>query len=117
MNKQQKKVLNQQPSAYRSMQMAKMGLSKPVKKSQKGALQRWTSEDWLNLNALLLNPPQELPCGKKYRGQTDKTVCRPKKRISQSKTPSPLAYELTPAQIRKAIFLKNQGKRIDWKNI
>lgn len=109
-------IINQKPSAYRSMQMAKHNLSKPVNKSNKGALMRWTKEDWLNLNGLLLNPPQELPCGKKYKGQTQPTVCRPKYKIS-AKTPSPLAYQLTPEQIKLAIYLKSLGQRINWKNI
>ena len=40
------------PSAYRSMHLGKLGLTKPSTKKNKGALLRWTKEKWLNLNAL-----------------------------------------------------------------
>jgi hypothetical protein len=78
-------------------------------------LARWQSgEMWLNLNALLRG--QELPCGVKYKGQIDKTVCRPKYKVND-KTPKPLAGELTPSQIKKAIKQKNQGMRVNWANL
>jgi hypothetical protein len=67
------------------------------------------------LNALLYLA-LEIPCGQKYKGQTEPTVCRPKFRKSP-KTPRPLAKELTKKQIEKAIKIKKQGKRIDWKNL
>jgi hypothetical protein len=104
-------ILKQKPSAYRSMQLSKYGYSDG---KNKGKLKRWIDEKWLNLNALLVN--QELPCGKKYKGQTDKTVCRPKFKIEKS-TPTPLAYQLTRNQIMKAINLKNDGHRINWKKL
>ena len=104
-------ILKQKPSAYRSMQLSKYGYSEG---KNKGKLKTWIDEKWLNLNALLQN--QELPCGKKYKGQTDKTVCRPKFKIEKS-TPTPLAYQLTREQIMKAINLKNDGHRINWKNL
>ncbi len=107
-------IINQKPSAYRSMQMAKFGFTKPVKKNNQGDLERWTQEQWLNLNALLKN--KELPCGKKYEGQTSPTVCRPKLKIS-NKTPMPLAYDLSPTQIRNAINIKKQNKRVNWQNV
>jgi hypothetical protein len=39
-------------SAYRSMKLGAEGKTKPTTKANKGALQRWTDEEWLNLNAL-----------------------------------------------------------------
>jgi hypothetical protein len=104
-------ILKQRPSAYRSMQLSKYGYSKG---KNKGNLKKWINEKWLNLNALLEN--QELPCGKKYKGQTDKTVCRPKFKIDES-TATPLAYDLSPTHIRTAITEKNKGNRINWKKI
>lgn len=104
-------IINSKPSAYRSMKLSQYGLSNPTK--EKNDLRRWSQETWLNLNGLLLNPPQEIPCGKKYKNQTDPTVCRPKFRIS-SKTTAPLAFDLTPIQIKKAINEKKKGNRIQW---
>ena len=103
---------NYKPSAYRSMKLASQGKAKPTTKNNKGALKRWTNEEWLNLNALI-DKGIELPCGTKYKGQKTPTVCRPKKKIS-SKTPKPLAKDLSRAQIEKAIELKKLGKRIYW---
>ncbi len=102
-------------SAYRSMKLASEGKTKPTNKDNKGALQRWSDEKWLNLNALIYLG-QELPCGTKYKNQKEPTVCRPKKKIS-SKTPTPLAKDLTKKQIEKAIEIKKQGKRIDWSKL
>ena len=109
------KAENMKPSAYRSMRLSSEGKTKPTTKANKGALQLWTDEEWLNLNALI-DIKKELPCGTKYKGQKDKTVCRPKKKVS-NKTPSPLAYDLTKKQIQKAIKKKNKGERINWKKI
>jgi hypothetical protein len=99
-------------SAYRSMKLASEGKSKPTNKSNKGALQRWTDEEWLNLNALK-DIGKGLPCGTKYKGQKEPTVCRPKYKINE-KTPKPLAGQLTKKQIEKAIEIKKKGGRIIW---
>ena len=116
MSKAQKEaVLASKPSAYRSMQLSKLGLSKPTTKNNKGALQSWSRENWLNLNALK-DMGIYIPCGKKYPGQTEPTVCRPKKKVS-NKTPSPLADDLTKRQIEKAIEIKKKGLRINWKDL
>jgi hypothetical protein len=108
-------MANQKPSAYRSMQLAKLGLSKPTNKDNKGALIRWTKENWVNLNALK-DMGIYIPCGKKYKGQTEPTVCRPKKKVN-NKTPSPLADDLTKRQIEKAIEIKKKGQRINWQQL
>jgi len=102
-------------SAYRSMKLGAEGKTKPTNKDNEGALQRWTDEKWLNLNALIYLG-KELPCGTKYKGQKEPTVCRPKKKISE-KTPTPLAKDLTKKQIEKAIEIKKKGKRIDWSKL
>lgn len=112
-------------SAYRSQavqkEYIKMGgkyktttdNSKPT--IDKTPLKRWRdAEKWLNLNALLVG--QKLPCGVKYSGQTEPTVCRPSIKAS-AKTPTPLASELTKQQIRNAIQLKKLKKTINWKNL
>lgn len=108
-------IRSYKPSAYRSMLLSKYGYSKPTTKKNKKDLMRWTEEEWINLNAWLYKN-QILPCGKKYKGQTTPTICRPIYKISEN-TPSPLAFELTPLQIKKAIKMKEKGLRINWKNI
>jgi hypothetical protein len=107
-------VKKMKPSAYKSMRMSQLKIT-PKNKRNKKDLLNWTKEEWLNLNALL-DIGEELPCGQKYKGQKDKTVCRPKYKINE-KTPEPLAYDLTEKEIRKAIKLKNKGERINWQNI
>ena len=72
------------------------------------------NEKWLSLNALLEG--QKLPCGTKFKGQTEPTVCRPSIRID-SKTPKPLANKLTNEQIKKAIKIKQKGQRINWMDL
>jgi len=104
-------------SAYRSMKLASEGKSKPTTKENKGALQRWTNERWVNLSALLTDK-KELPCGTKGKKQKQKaipTVCRPKKKVNE-KTPK-LAGQFTKKQIEKAIKIKAKGKRIDWSKL
>ena len=107
--------MSDKPSAYTSMRLSKLGLTKPTTKKNKGALIRWTKEKWINLNALK-DENIILPCGRKYKGQTEPTVCRPSKKISE-KTPKPLAKNLTSKQIQKAIKIKKKGKRISWKDL
>jgi len=105
-------------SAYRSMKLASEGKTKPTTKKNKGALQRWSNENWINLSALLTDN-KELPCGTKGKKQKEKdipSVCRPKKKVNE-KTPKPLAKDLTKKQIEKAIKIKKEGKRINWKDL
>jgi hypothetical protein len=115
MSKAQKEaVLASKPSAYRSMQLSALGLSKP-NKDNKGALKTWVRENWINLNALK-DMGIYIPCGQKYPGQTEPTVCRPRYKVG-NKTPSPLADDLTKRQIEKAIEIKKKGLRINWKDL
>lgn len=115
MSKAEKEAVKEmKPSAYRSMRMSQLKIT-PKNKRNKEDLLNWTREQWLNLNALI-DVGEELPCGQKYKGQKDKTVCRPKKKINKN-TPEPLAYDLTEKQIKEAIKKKNRGERINWKEI
>ena len=102
---------NMKNSAYRSMQLAREGKTK----NKDGNLKKWVAERWLNLNALA-DKGIEIPCGQKYKGQTEPTVCRASRKIDKT-TPTPLANNLTKAQIKKAINIKKKGERIDWKKI
>lgn len=115
MDKKILNIINSKPSAYRSMKLSQYGLASK-NPNRKNDLLRWNQEKWLNLNALLLDPPQEIPCGRKYKNQKLPTVCRPSRKISPQ-TPSPLAYDLTRDQILAAILQKMQGKRILWHNL
>lgn len=110
-----KDVLKMPNSAYKSMRLSQLGMTEKTPEKTKD-LKRWNQlEHWLNLNALI-DVGKELPCGQKYKGQKDKTVCRPKKKITE-KTPEPLAYDLTEKQIKEAIKKKNRNERINWKEI
>ena len=112
-----KKVLNEKHSAYKSMKLSQLGLSKPVNKKNKGDLLRWNQEQWINLTALLTDK-KELACGTKGKKQKEKglpSVCRPKKKVSE-KTPE-IASSYSTAQIKKAIELKKKGKTIQWKKL
>ena len=106
--------LKEKHSAYRSMKLSKLGLTKPTTKANKGALLNWNKEKWLNLTALLTDK-KKLPCGtkgKKQKEQNLPSVCRPSI-IVNNKTPK-LASNYSDTQIRKAIKLKQKGERILW---
>jgi len=111
------KTGGEKPSAYRSMKLAKLGLTKPTTKANRGALLDWTRQKWLNLTALLTDK-KELACGTKGKKQKElglPSVCRPSVRTNK-KTPM-LAKEFSNKQIKKAIELKKKGKRIDWSEL
>jgi len=112
---QKKAVKKMVPSAYRSMLMSRLNMTKP-NKTQEDNLRIWKAQKWLNLNALK-DKKIEIPCGKKYLGQTEPTVCRPSKVVG--KTPLPLAHQLSNRQIAHAIKIKimKAGKRINWKEL
>jgi hypothetical protein len=103
----------QKPSAYRSM---RFGQKKSGNDETESRLLAWTLADWTNLTALLTDD-QKLPCGKKGKKQLEMnlpTVCRPTRKNAD--TPL-LAKDFSEAQIRKAIEIKKQGKRIDWNKL
>lgn len=109
-------ILNMPHSAYKSMRLSQLGLSKPTTKSNKGALKAWKDEQWLNLNSLLRG--KITPCGKKIKEQgNEPTVCRPRydKSTKTHKTPRPLAEQLRKEDIIDAIKRKQLGERINWK--
>jgi hypothetical protein len=113
-------VKNMKPSAYKSMLMGKLNMTKSTPKKKQDLL-RWGSptkgEEWINLSAILTDK-KELPCGTKGKKQKEKaipTVCRPKKKVNE-KTPK-LAGQYTKKQIEKAIKIKAKGKRIDWSKL
>ncbi len=116
------KILDMPPSAYRSMLMGKYNLTKSTPQKRNDLL-RWGQPDkgekWINLTAKFLEPEKpNLPCGKKSKKQVAvnlPTVCRPSKRVNE-KTPK-LANTYTDSQILKAILLKMNNTRIDWKNL
>lgn len=118
MNKEQleKSLGIPKPSAYRSMKLSSLGLSQPSKQTEEN-LKRWKSEKWINLTSLLTDKKLE-PCGNKGKNQKKlnlPSVCRPTIKISEE-TPR-LAESFSKAQIKKAIELKKQGKRILWNKL
>jgi hypothetical protein len=115
MNKE--KVLKMKPSAYKSMMMGKLGLSKSTPEKKKDLL-RWKREKWINLTALITDN-KKLPCGQKGKKQKERnlpSVCRASIKINE-KTPEPLVSQLSKQQIKKAIQIKQKGQRINWKNL
>lgn len=116
------KILDMPPSAYRSMLMGKYNLTKSTPEKRNDLL-RWgkpnEGEEWINLTAKLIDPDKpNLPCGKKSKKQVQlklPSVCRPSRRVN-SKTPE-LANKYTDSQILKAILLKMNNTRINWKNL
>jgi hypothetical protein len=113
MNKE--KVLKMKNSAYKSMMMGKLGLSKSTPEKKKDLL-RWKKEKWINLTALITDN-KKLPCGQKGKKQRNlPSVCRASIKINE-KTPKPLTSQLSKQQIKKAIKIKQKGERINWKNL
>ena len=98
------------------MKLSAEGKSKPTTKENKGALKRWTEEEWINLTAKLTDK-KELPCGTKGKKQGKKpSVCRPKYKVNE-KTPKPLAGQVSPQKIKKAIAIKKKGDYIKWNEL
>lgn len=104
------------PSAYRSMRLSSLGLVQPSKETEE-RLQRWKEERWLNLTSLLTDKKIE-PCGRKGKKQKEldlPSVCRPTIKVNKD-TPR-LAQTFSREQIKKAIDLKKEGKRIMWNKL
>ena len=103
------------PSAYRSMKLVKEGKAK----TSGTGLRRWRDEKWRNLTPLSLGDNKFYECGTKSKEQEQRglpSVCRPSKRIS-GKTTKPLARDITPTQLKKAISIKKQGGTIGWSKL
>jgi hypothetical protein len=116
MNKSE--VLKMKPSAYKSMMLGKLGLTKSTPESEADLL-RWKSEKWANLTPRILGDTKFYSCGQKSKEQKEKglpSVCRPSVKVND-KTPTPLSKNLTIAQIKKAVNIKQQGKRINWNSL
>jgi hypothetical protein len=122
-NEKLKQIMKQRPSAYRSMQIAKLrGYSgkNTNKNKNENDLQKWILERWQNLTARLTDGDRFYKCGEKGKNQkllNLPSVCRPSVRID-SKTTKPLSGELTNKQIEKAIKIKqSKNNRINWKEL
>lgn len=104
------------PSAYRSMSLAKQGKTDP---KNKGGLKRWIEERWVNLTPYAFNVVslKDSPaCGDSSKNPAgQKSVCRPMRRMTKN-TPS-LASSFTKEQVKRAVRLKNAGKRINWNTL
>jgi len=117
-NEKIQKILNEKHSAYRSMKLSQLGLSKPTTNKNKDNLITWRREMWQNLTAKLTDGDKFYNCGNKGKNQIKMnlpSVCRPSVRIN-NKTPK-IANEFTDNQIRKAIKIKQSGNRVDWNEL
>lgn len=123
MSKAEKEAVKKmKPSAYRSMLMGKLGMTKSTPKKKQDLL-RWGSptkgEKWVNLTSTYItDKDKEYSCGTKGKRQIQQnlpSVCRPSKKVSD-KTPI-LAYDLSKKQIEKAIQIKKKNKRINWSKL
>lgn len=124
MSKAQKEAVKQmKPSAYKSMLMGKLSMTKSNAKKKQDLL-RWGSptkgEQWINLTATYItDKDKEYPCGQKGKKQKQKkmpSVCRPKKKVNE-KTPKPLAGQVSTQKIKKAIAIKKKGEYIKWSEL
>jgi len=119
MSKAQKEAVKNMPnSAYRSMLMGKLNMTKTSPEKKKDLL-RWGSptkgEKWINLTSYLIDGKNNTPCGSKTKKQKElnlPTVCRPSVKVNE-KTPK-LAKEFTKKQIEEAIKIKIRNERINW---
>jgi hypothetical protein len=113
MNKE--KVLKMKPSAYKSMLLGKLGLSKSTPAKKKDLL-NWEREKWQNLTPKILDDDKFYECGKKSKEQKEKklpSVCRPSVKINK-KTPTPLSGNISKQKIQKAVNIKQKGDYIKW---
>lgn len=111
------RVKKMKPSAYKSMRMGKLGLTKTTPEKKK-FLKNWGKEKWVNLSARVYDN-KKLPCGQKGKRQQElniPSVCRPSIKVN-NKTPKPLSKDISNAQVKKAINIKKQGKRINWSKL
>tara|TARA_Y100000401_G_scaffold80560_1_gene65965 strand:- start:524 stop:934 length:411 start_codon:yes stop_codon:yes gene_type:complete len=108
-------------SAYKSMYMVeqyeKLGGRIDNKLKKNSGTATWNKEKWMNLTPIAMGLETDIKkltaCGKKYPKQKDNpSICRPTKKINKN-TPS-LAQSFTKSQIKKALKLKKQNKRINW---
>jgi hypothetical protein len=120
MSKAEKEAVKKmKPSAYKSMLMGKLNMTKSTPSKKKDLL-RWGSpikgEQWVNLTGYLTDGKKDIACGTKGKKQGNlPSVCRPSKKVND-KTPK-LAKEFTKKQIEKAVEIKKKGKTIQWNKL
>ena len=107
-------------SAYKSMYINNEYIKQggKVKKGKTSNLEIWRNEEWVNLTPYvegLTNNIEKFECGEKAPKQKGKSICRPSKKVNK-KTPK-LAQEFTKKELKKALDIKNKGKRIDWNTL
>ena len=108
-------------SAYKSMYLMEKyeELGGKVISDKKSKLNNWRQENWVNLTGVALGKTKlkDAPvCGNKDKNQRkNKTICRPSVKVNKD-TPK-LASEFTQKQLKKALKIKNEGKRIDWSKL
>lgn len=108
-------------SAYKSMYLVETyeKLGGKIKSDRKSSLKNWRDEKWLNLTGVALgktdlkNAPT---CGVRDKNQgKNPTICRPSKRLNKQTVK--LAQDYTNKQLKKALSIKKQGKRINWNKL
>jgi hypothetical protein len=108
-------------SAYKSMYLVETyeKLGGKIKSDGKDRLKKWRDEAWKNLTGVALGKTKlkDAPaCGNKDKNQgKNPTICRPTKKVN--KTTTSLASEFNKKQLKKALNIKKQNKRIDWSKL
>jgi len=105
-------------SAYRSGLIIKTYKDRggAVKETENKNLSRWFQEKWVNLTPYaenIVKNKYEFKCGERHPDQKGPSVCRPSIMVDENKTPV-LAQKFTKNQIKKAVKIKSQKKRILW---
>jgi hypothetical protein len=116
MDKEIKRIKKMKNSAYKSMMLGKVRLTKTSPQKKKDLI-RWKNEKWENLTARITDGDKFYACGQKGKKQGNlPSVCRASLKIS-NKTPKPLSNDVSNKQIKKAVEIKKKGKRIDWSEL
>tara|TARA_R100001198_G_C5215475_1_gene199362 strand:- start:881 stop:1279 length:399 start_codon:yes stop_codon:yes gene_type:complete len=108
------------PSAYKSMFLVEKyeELGGKIKGKNKGNLQKWRKEGWVNLSGVALGKTKlkDAPmCGIKDPNQgKNPSICRPTKNVNKTTS---LAQEFSKTQLKKALDIKKKGNRINWKKL
>ena len=109
-------------SAYRSGMIMKTYKYRGGKVKETGDgknLSRWFKEKWVNLTPYgegLVNNKLVYACGERHPDQKGPSVCRPSVKIDSKKTPI-VAQKFDRAQIKKAVKIKANKKRIVWSEL
>ena len=110
--------MDMKPSAYRSMVMGKLGLTKSTPEKTADLI-RWNKkEKWRNLTPIMLGETGFFDCGEQSEQQKKlklPSICRPTVKVSE-KTPK-LAQNFTKKQIKKAVEEKKKGNIISWSKL